>query len=235
MRVQEFISKMNREGGLARSNRYKVTIIPPVILGSVRNIGSIITGGISGAVNSVLQNRYYGLFQVNPVTVVDNLEFFCENVSLPGLPFETTETKTYGPQFKDPTDIAWEDVSFSFYCSSDMKERYFFDAWQYSIKDPVTNDFYYNRTYSTQVLIRVYSEADDFKYGIRLVDAYPISVNATEMSFSEENAPLKLDVTLTYKNWFNLKAYDTVVSSVGQIINGIGTGLTPNVSSVIRF
>jgi hypothetical protein len=219
MNVQEFISKMNREGGPARSTRYKVTILPPTIMGAVRNIGSIIQNPVSSIFNAAAQNRYYALFQVNPLEIVKNLEFFCYSAQLPALNYQSFETRTYGTPWKDPYEIGTEDVKLSFYCSADMKEKYFFDAWQYAIKDPVTNDFYYNREYSTQVLIQVYSETGDFKYGIRLQDAYPISVSATELAYNNVDDVMKMSVTLTYKNWYNLKAYDTIVSSVGQVIN----------------
>lgn len=219
MNVQEFISKMNREGGMARANRYKVTIIPPSIMGAVRNIGSIISNPLGGALTSLAQNRYYAAFQVNPLTITQNLEFFCTNAQLPALNYQTTETKTYGTPFKDPYEIGVEDVSLTFYCSADMKEKYFFDAWQYAMKDPVTNDFYYNREYSTQVVIQTYSETGDFKYGVRLMDAYPVMVSAVDLSYDNNDQPMKMNVVLTYKNWYNLKAYDTIVGSVGQIIN----------------
>lgn len=219
MNVQEFISKMNREGGVARSNRYKVTIIPPAIMGAIRNIGSIISNPLNGLFNAAAQNRYYAAFKVNPLSIAQNLEFFCTNAQLPALNYQTTDTRTYGTPWKDPYEIGTEDVSLTFYCSADMKEKYFFDAWQYSMKDPVTNDYYYNREYSTQVIIQVFSETDEFKYGVRLVDAYPVAVSAIDLGYANNDEPMKMNVTLTFKNWYNLKAYDTIVGSVGQVIN----------------
>jgi hypothetical protein len=221
MKVQNFISKMNREGGLARSNRYKVTIIPPSIMGAVRSIGSFISNPIGTAISKLDQNRYYAAFQVDPISVTQNLEFFCFDTQLPGLNYQTTETRTYGTPWKDPYEIGVEDVTMSFYCSNNMKEKYFFDAWTYAMKDPVTNDHYYNREYSTQIIIQTFSETGESNYGVRLVDAYPTSVYSTKVSYSQPDEPLKMHVNLTYKNWYNLKAYDTVVSSVGQVINDI--------------
>lgn len=219
MNVQNFISKISKEGGIARSNRFKVTIIPPSIMGVVRNIGSIISNPIDSIISKIDQNRYYAAFQVNPVAITQNLEFFCYSAQLPALNYQSTDTRTYGTPWKDPYEIGIEDVTLSFYCSADMKEKYFFDAWQYAMKDPVTNDYYYNREYSTQVLIQVYSETDQNKYGVRLVDAYPISVSAVDLSYGNNDDIMRMNVTLTYKNWYNLKAYDTVVSSIGQVIN----------------
>jgi len=215
MQPANFIAKINKEGGLSRTNRYKVTIAAPLVSGVMNNFLSILSG--VNLFDSAYAARYYAMFGVNPIGIVDNLEVFCDTCSLPGATFATTERKIYGPHSKHPYDQNFDEMSFTFLCGADMKERYFFDAWQYSVKDPITNNYNYPDEYTTEVIIRMYSVAGKFKYGVRLVDAWPQSVSSIELGYGDEGTA-RVNVNLAFKQWFNLKAYDTVGMAVGSLL-----------------
>lgn len=221
MELNNLISRLNKEGGPARTNRYKVQIIPPLIMGTVKSITNIITNGLGGAFDAAWAARYYAMFLVNPVTIMENLEIMCDTCSLPGASFDATTRKTYGPHSMIPFDQNFDSMNFTFLCGAHMKERYFFDIWQYAIKDPLTNNFNYPIEYMTQVIIRQFDTSDNFQYGVRLVDAWPISVNAIDMSYGDQGT-CRVNVTLSFKRWFNLKAFDTYASDAGDIAKQFG-------------
>jgi hypothetical protein len=217
MEPSKFIAKLNKEGGLARANRYKVQVIPPAIMSAVRNIGNLITNPILTGFNALSISRYFAMLQVNPLSISENLEILCDSCVLPGANFETTERKIYGPHNSVPYDQNFEPIAFTFICGANMKERYFFDAWQYMVKDPVSNDYNYQSEYATSVIIKQYSIDGDFKYGVRLVDAWPVNVNSIELTYADEEI-CRVNVELSFKTWYNLKAYDTLGSDVGSIL-----------------
>ena len=217
MEPSKFIAKINKEGGIARTNRYRVTFAPPLIMGAINSITTILTNPVGGIFNSVNAARYYAMFAVNPIGIGENLEILCDSCVLPGANFQTTERKIYGPDNKHPYDQNFDPVTFTFLCGANMKERYFFDAWQYSIKDPVTNDYNYQSEYTTQILIRQYDVSGNYKYGVRLIDAWPVNVNSIEMSYGDERT-CRVSVDVAFKQWFNVKAYDTFGSDIGEII-----------------
>lgn len=236
MTPQKFISTINKEGGISRGNRFKVTIIVPAIfsilktglgvLGRVldrKNTPFSFVDGLDMVGEGAFDLRYYGFFGINPFNYGSTLEVLCDTAVLPGANFQTTERRTYGPPRKIPYDQTFEDVSFSFVCTGNMKQRYFFDAWQYSIKDPVTNNYNYPDEYTTTVFIRQYDVAGKFKYGVRLLNAWPINIQAINLSY-EDNGVVRLSVSLSYKNWFNLKAYDTYGNDIGDLATQISTG-----------
>jgi hypothetical protein len=236
MTPQKFISTINKEGGISRSNKFKVTIVVPALFSiagtSIDILNRIVDrkntpfsfkDGLDIAGQELFDLRYYGFFGINPFTYGSTLEVLCDSAVLPGSNFQTVERRTYGPPRKIPYDQVFEDVSFSFIGTANMKQRYFFDAWQYSIKDPITNNYNYPDEYTTTVFIRQYDVAGKFKYGVRLLNAWPINVQATNLSYGEEGI-VRSSVTLSYKNWFNLKAYDTYANDIGDLATQIAEG-----------
>jgi hypothetical protein len=220
MEPNKFISKINKEGGLARTNRYRVEVVPPLIMGTIQGFTSILSS-LTGVFNTANAARYYAMFGVNPIGVMENLEIFCDSCVLPGANYITTERKIYGPVAKHPYDQNFDPVTFSFICGANMKERYFFDAWQYSVKDPVTNDYNYQSEYTTQILIKQYDVSGEFKYGVRLTEAWPSNVNSIELSYGEEGT-CRVNVEISFRQWFNIKAYDTFAGDIGSIIKNNG-------------
>lgn len=238
MNINNFIAKVNNQDGPAQQGRYKVTIIPPSISGVAKNITNTIFNGLSGITVAALMNRYFAMFQVDPLNQPRMLELLAIKASLPSVNYITTERKIYGPENRVPYDTVYDMTSVEFICTSKMKEKYFFDAWINMIKDPLTNDFNFLSEYATTIIIRQYDVANKFQYGIRLIDAYPIGINSIDLTYAEKNAFLKLNVNFTFRKWENLKAYDSYINEFGEVLNGIddvNSILSPSGTSAITF
>ena len=244
MNVNTFRATLANKGGPSFASRYRVTIISPVLSSVAQNLGNFFTLGSGsqslltrlqqagkGLGSEALISRYFGEFLIDPVGETKSLEILCDRASLPGIAFNTTESRIYGPVNKNAFDTTFENISLSFICSASMKERYFFEAWMAMVKDQITNDFNFPSEYTTTILIRQFSLTDEFTYGVRLAEAYPVALNASDLNYEGDNITLRVTVQIAYLQWKNIKSFDTYVQEAGKISQGLdflksGTSLT---------
>ena len=130
------------------------------------------------------------------------LSQYCENVSLPGRSFATSDVK-FGTGFtqKMPYNTIYDDVSMTFRIDEAMGIKSYFDAWQNIIHNKNTGYMSYYDSYKSDIDIVVYNRQDAEVHRCKLMDAYPISVASTDLSHATQNEILKLTVTFAYKLW----------------------------------
>lgn len=124
----------------------------------------------------------------------------CENAELPGRAIATTSMKIYGVEEKFPYMSAYNDLSLTFIVSDDMEEKKFFDAWLNWINPNTNYNLKYKQDYSVALRINQYDAQNKVSYSVDLVDAYPIAVNAMDLSWSADGYH-KLTVTFAYTSW----------------------------------
>jgi len=191
MDLNDFRSKLSNAGGLARSNRYKVSIPVSDLLNKSRVV----------AEHNGWETTYFEDAGVVSKSIGERLEIFCKKAELPGVQFSVDEIRYYGEPFKFPYMPVYTDLSLSFYVGSDMAERKFWDAWMFSIMDPYSHDFNYITEYSVDIVIDQYNELDESVYQIKLFDAYPISISQMDVSYDDDNRVHECTVTCAYKRW----------------------------------
>jgi len=192
-----FLANINGAGGsLAHSNRFQVYIPTAVLTAS--------SSAISNAISSTSQfpdtDATDWMYEyADGASDYYRLTAFCDKSELPGYQFQTDTQRIYGPAFKFPHMPEWTDVTMSFLCGSDMEEKYFFDAWQYMVMDPESNNFNYRDEYAVDINVVEYDELNNVNYVITLVSAYPVSISPVPVSYEDNNSVMKLQVTFTYK------------------------------------
>ena len=133
----------------------------------VRNIFSI--DNFRSKINSFggLQktNRFYvEVFSPKWTTdVMDRLKFLCEAAELPGKTLLTSDAKIYGPAYKVATGTVFNEITLTFLCSNDMREKLQFDLWLNSIQDPRTFNMQYRDSYVGTVSIIALSETPEIQ------------------------------------------------------------------------
>lgn len=179
--IQNFISTINKNNGLAKPSRFDV----------------IISGGPLGLINGSNSQE---------------LSFLCETVEIPGRSLITADAKTYGPIFKIPYQTQFPEITLSFLCTSELKERKFFEEWMdqisfSSLATPVsirTFNFNFPSTYYGNVTIQNYREVggplgpEGPIFKTTLKEAYPLSVAAQPLSWMEDGF-MRLSVQFTYR------------------------------------
>lgn len=175
--IDEFKNRFAK--GVARANRYVVTITPPKGL--------------------LLQ---FSLSQ--------DLTIACESVELPGSQLATGEDKQFGPIRKIPYLNIYTDLAIRFICSDDLRERYFFDAWQDLVlkrddivgsttKESFKVGFYDD--YVTTISIKVLNQKNETQYTIKCHEVWPIDVLNQPLSYGNTDDYMRLEVNLAYRNW----------------------------------
>lgn len=205
-------SRMSADGGLAKSARFAVLINPPQWV-TLASPGGSTWGGFN-----------------------QDLVYLCEAAEMPGRGFMSLDVRYYGPNQKLPFQSQYEDVTFTFLCRSESRERQFFDDWMEVINPTNSFNFSFRNEYETTIEVRQlaeYAEGADDKapketYRITLFNAYPTNINPQPMTWADDQYQ-RLAVTFTYFKWARVgldkqPAAGSIRAAPGsEVITGGGT------------
>ena len=198
------------QNGISRPNRYEVTLLPP-------------------AVNNISSNKFTGIMgEALGDGTVRATGLKCESISFPGRSLNTTdEVNIYGPNRKIVTGVSFGDISATFQCDETMREKLYFEAWQSLSHNPDTFTVGYYHNYVGRVEIKALSEGaklgetsstgEDITYGVRLIEAFPVSILEQGLSYQNGATYQTITVNFAYRYWENLDVrYQKSPPSVGQ-------------------
>lgn len=181
MNPSELMAQIAGANGFAKPTRWRISL----------NAGQV-----------VAQNGQFATAGVDDPQLQRRLEFFCDQTELPGRAFGTYDVRHYGPVYKQPFVSAYPDVNLRFLVGHDMAEKYFFDAWMFTIEQPDTQNFAYLKDYVTQIWIDQLSETTgEPTYRCILYDAWPIAMDKMMLDYSATDTPHRLTMAFTYRRW----------------------------------
>jgi hypothetical protein len=139
----------------------------------------------------------------NQVRQYDRLvSMSCKEATLPERAFATTEDRRGKPNIiKMPYDMIYDDVTFTFYLSNNMKERIFFEEWMNAMYDKKTNSFEYYDNYISEVKVMKLDFSNSIVRTYILHEVYPVSLGDVSLSYDAESSFSTFTVTFTYKDW----------------------------------
>lgn len=148
-----------------------------------------------------------------PVCVRGNIigkqvSMFCDQALLPYSRVITSRQQLFGPPSLHPVGVDYngEGISLLFYVDREMNVKRFFDAWMDGIIDRTTYTAKYQYTnglsnYLTSIYINQLDENDSVMYQAKLIDAYPVSVQALQLDNSAAGQVHKLSVNFVFRKW----------------------------------
>ena len=155
----------------------------------------------------------------------------CESIELPGRAVtKETNISQYGIQSEQVKGMSFAGaVGMSFYASSDLSERVFFEKWQEEMWDVGRWEVGYYKNYIKEVDIYILDQQDTRRFGIRLFEAYPEAIGPSSLSYGAGDI-IKIPITMAYKYWETLdinnqppnlmeKVLDTVITGAERSIN----------------
>ena len=225
--LNNIISAFHSNEGYAQPNRYEVNLFPP-------------SSGKIGAGSSLLNAAASVIGQSPQGGDARGVGLRCESVTLPGINLATAQdTNVYGPTRDIVEGVTYaEEVAMSFQASSDLEERVFFENWQRAAYNPQTWNVGYYKDYVGFVDIYLLDKQDQRRYGLKLWDAFPKSINGTDLSYGSQNENIKIGVNMSFRYWTPLDQNQSGPNIMNNIIdtvaNGVQRQILSNVPKVLR-
>ena len=192
--LNEILGEFRTNDGFARPSRYEILLLPPT--------GARGTASDGGDVTNIFTQI---MGQNNGDGTVRTTSLRCEAISFPGRNLDTTpDPNHYGPTREVVNGYSYAPISATFQCSSDMKEKKYFETWQRLAYNPQTWSMGYYEDYVGTVQIYQLDEKDNRRYGVELVEAFPKTIAAQALDYSSTNQIHKIGVDFVYRYWKNL-------------------------------
>ena len=192
--INDVLGGYRSKDGIARPARYEVLILPP-------------TGSRNSPDRAALNQG------------VRETSLKCENIAFPGRNIDTTpDTNIYGPTREIATGFSFAELSARFQCSSDLREKEFFENWQKASFNANTWAMQFYNDYIGEIQIYLLDEKDNRRYGVKIWECFPKNIAAQTLDYSTINEQMKIDVTFSYRYWTNLGTEATLPQALGDRI-----------------
>ena len=154
---------------------------------------------------------------------------FCRSITMPDRTM-TTEAITTGPGAPRHfvTDHTYADLTATFYADKYLRERQYFEFWQKSAFNSLSNNYEFYDNYVSDIdlfnLGQFANSAgssedpnarDDVTHGVKLYDCYPVSIGAPALSYDNNNI-IEFTVTFKYRYWQNYFINKTADVALGD-------------------
>ena len=219
--LDEVFAEFRSDDGFARPTRYEVFFFPPV---------------------SRSQTNIFA--QVMGQTVADQTarktSLRCESFEFPGRNLDSApDTNIYGPVREIVQGYSYGDVTAVFQCSSDMKEKRFFETWQRLAYNPQTWSMQYYNDYTGSIKIFQLDETDRQRYGVELVECFPKTIAAQPIAYGAVNEIQKVSVTFAYRYWKDLNDEADLPKPLTQrvaeaVLNTVESNIVSQIPKVLR-
>jgi len=190
--LNEILAEFRSDDGYALPSRYEVVILPPQ--------------GTRGKPKGALNNVFSLVMQENTgegTTRKTGLQ--CESISFPGRTLDTAgDTNIYGPTRQIVQGYSYAEITGVFRCSSDLREKKFFETWQRLAYNPQSWSMGYYDDYSGGLQIFQLDQKDRRRYGVELIECFPKTIAEQSLSSGQAGDVQKISVSFSYRYWKNL-------------------------------
>ena len=163
-----------RSDGLARQNRFYISISPPNLDGETARL-------FSGSSQELR-----------------DLHLLCKSVSIPGVTVATAPVRYTGEQFEAPYDRTFGAATFTFYVDRKMLVRKFFEDWVFTIQNHQTRALgWYKDFTAPSIVVYVCDRQSRAVYAHVLYDAHIKTVGNLQVDQST-NDVMTFDATIDY-------------------------------------
>jgi len=215
-KTSEILSRFTK---LAQTSQYYVHLVNETVAGGQTNAGA-------PPFSKILTS-----FGVDPAFVSSDIGMYCNEASLPGNSFATTEMTTDFPGVsqKFPYRKIYNDLQLTFYVDSSYKVIRFFESWMSYIASPYGNGsaiheengqrgsfrFNYPSAYKCNFYIAKFNKDEGLydKISYRFINAFPIDITSMPVSYDSSDI-LKCSVSFSYDRY----VFDRVGSFVPSTI-----------------
>ena len=146
----------------------------------------------------------------------------CSQISMPGRTMETVpDTNIFGPTRQIAQGVTYADLSATFQCSSDLRERKFFETWQRLAYNPQTWAMQYYDSYTGSLDIYQLDNNDRRRYGVRLVECYPKVIGDQSLDYGSVNTLQTVQVSFAYRYYKSLADEANLPKPLGDRVRDV--------------
>lgn len=213
--ISEFQAFLSKKNGLARTNRFYISIVPEG--------GSFLSGN----------------------QTIKDIPLLAESASLPGIGLATSEVRRYGYGATErmPTFPIFVDTNISFLGDNTGEIHKFFYTWMNGIvtygsgfgetsASPTSNqqsfEVNYKKKYQCTINIVTVDERNNKIISVTLNKAFPTFIGDVALSWADNDNVMRIPVTFSYFNW---KRDDIDVSGLFKE----GGNILTNIQKVVKI
>ena len=211
--IDNLKATISKKGGVAMQNRFQIFFQPP----TANSMKSLLNSDPKVLVGSLAKNAISGGSIKNMVPDPRDISILCESVNLPGRQITTIDYQAEKQSIKIPYSAINEDVTMSFILTNDYYMKKLFDDWQSAVFDMNRYRAGYKKDFTTDIIIQQLNQQNIPVYGVKLENAFPVTVSSINMDNNSENTIQKLNVTLSYENFVTEDIVDTIKSTAGVV------------------
>ncbi|MFZ9472902.1 MAG: phage tail protein [Sediminibacterium sp.] len=206
--VEDFKSTINKRGGIARANRFAVYMHIPIVSISLSNI---ITNLIKG-----------DSFTSGMVNSPKDISILCETTGIPGIDLGTVETGYGIKRRKMPNQFDQQDVTFTFTLTNDYFSRNFLNTWMNAVVNRLDGTVNYKKDYMNDIVIQQLDTNNFPVAGVKLYNAYPVSVQEITLSNNNDNSITTVSATFTYDYAIQTDTLATALDAGAVMVGSLG-------------
>ena len=216
--LNDLLAGFHSDDGYAQPNRYEVVINGPRSLNQ--------------------QNPFEGLQRQSDVS---RIALRAQSAVLPGRVLNTAEdTNIYGPSRQVVDGVTYADeIDIEFQSSSDLQERVFFENWQRQTFNEKTWNLQYYDDYTGEIEIYILDKQDQRRYGVKLWEVFPKTVNPTSLAYGNNDTLFLTSVGFSFRYWTSLdQSQNPDVSffdrALETVVNSAERNITRNIPAVLN-
>ena len=225
--LNDILSEFHSDDGYAVPNRFECLILPPSPINANTPVGE------SGSLRAM-----YTAPRMSPAEA-RTISLKCESTTMPGRNLAAVDDlNIYGPSREIVNGVTYAgDVEMTFYASSGLKERVFFENWQKRAFDETNWNVGYHNEYTSEVQIFLLDKQDRRRYGIRLHEAWPKTIGAVGLNQAPSSEIIKIPVTFSFRWWetldINRQAPSLKEKVFSTVLNTVERNITRNIPRVL--
>ena len=205
--LNELLAGFRDSDGYATQSRYEVVLHAPTGRRGNQNLLNIFS-------QVMQEDTKQGVARITGLR--------CSQISMPGRTMETTpDTNIYGPVRQIAQGVTYADLSATFQCSSDLRERKFFETWQRLAYNPQTWAMQYYDSYTGSLDIYQLDNNDRRRYGVRLVECYPKVIGDQSLDYGSVNTLQTVQVSFAYRYYKSLADEANLPKPLGDRVRDV--------------
>jgi len=131
-----------------------------------------------------------------------SINMMCESISFPGQNVRSVpDTLRFGPAREHAQGMTYGPFTATFICSSDLREKSYFEDWQSQVINLDSWEVRYYDSYKGSLIITQLDINNNPTYAIKVEEAYPKTIMPQDVGYAQSNAYQTVQVEFTYRFW----------------------------------